>query len=75
LYGWPLVLAAHALSYLGFVKKKVAKDAGLFRLRDQNLEDHPTTLAIPSNYFYSPGQSATIEVSWAIFHKIKISHG
>jgi hypothetical protein len=69
------VLAVHALSYLGFVKKKVAKDAGIFRLRDQDLEDHPTTLAIPSNYFYSHGASATIEASWVIFHKIKFSHG
>jgi hypothetical protein len=51
----PLRLAAYAIDYLPFVKTKIASDALLYKLRERNdIEDHPTTLAIPSSYMNSP---------------------
>ncbi|CAO3594587.1 unnamed protein product [Absidia cylindrospora] len=50
-YGWSLVVAAVAVEWCPPIAYKLAKDAGLFALRDCNtLSDFPTSLAIPESY-------------------------
>ncbi|ORZ22623.1 amidase signature domain-containing protein [Absidia repens] len=50
-YGWPLAVAATAVEWCPPIAYKLAKDAGLFALRDcDTLSDSPTSLAIPESY-------------------------
>ncbi|KAI8066644.1 amidase signature domain-containing protein [Gongronella butleri] len=62
LYGWPLVAAANALETLPFVAQKIAADGGLMKLREYNdINELPTTLAIPEDYILNMDASASIQ--------------
>ncbi|KAI8979361.1 amidase signature domain-containing protein [Mycotypha africana] len=55
MYGLPLLMAANAIEYVPMLKQKIASDALLLKLRERNdIEEHPTTLPIPSDCFHEP---------------------
>lgn len=65
-----LVAAVQAVEYLPYVSTKLASDGRLHSLRSRHdINDHPTSLAIPLNYIHSPKQAILDQVK-----KNKCSH-
>jgi hypothetical protein len=67
-YGLPLLAAAYAVEYIPLIAYKLAKDGGLFALRDKKaITDRVITLAIPQSYILAAAkeneQSSTPSVS------------
>ncbi|ORX61954.1 amidase signature enzyme [Hesseltinella vesiculosa] len=60
LYGWPLIAAANALEMLPFVANKIARDGAMLDLRDCNdIDEIPTTLALPENYILNNNKATS----------------
>ena len=55
LYGNALRAVVNMAEYLPFLRTKLASDAQLYSLRERHdIQDHPTTLPIPLEYFHAP---------------------